>query len=185
MPEQFPNSAPEGIHPESGLYHVDHMPLPNDPARRAVIEKQLAGEQLSLGEMMQAGRDQTYNSLGGIEVKPDHVYRSVGSAGLHSYQEAGAVVGQNGDREFEPGNNNSGIDWYLGGIAPKYGNGEVILEAPALPDYFEPSTHLGTGMAKDPKVRHFKSSPHAAPVPITYVNAYRKNTAGGYDRISQ
>lgn len=52
-----------GVNQETGLYHVDYMPLADDPARRAVREKQLNGEPLTLGESMLAGRDNVVTGI--------------------------------------------------------------------------------------------------------------------------
>lgn len=159
-----------GIHPETGLFHTEHMPLPEDPQLRLIREKQMAGEPLSFGEAINAGRDTTFKgieeqvgtSVEVFQTKPDHVYRAIGYDLLKLYQQEGAVTGFGEEDEYEPGNNN-GVDWYLGGAALKYG--EVILEAPADPEYFRPADNQGGALAKDPTVRHMKSSGHANPVP--------------------
>jgi hypothetical protein len=181
--ETAPTPAMPTMDPATGSYHVDAMPLPDDPARRAIVEKQLAGEPLTLGESMQSGRDNTVDMIGEHPVKPDHVYRTVGEAGLNAYLAAGSVVGQEGDQDFVEGENNGGIDWYLGGVALKYG--EVVLEAPASPDFFRPSSHAGTGMAKDPRVRHMKSSVAENAVPMSMVNVYTKGPDGQYTKHAQ
>jgi hypothetical protein len=155
-----------GTHPDTGLYHTEHMPMSEDPAILAIREKQLASEPLSIAESMDAGRDTTVNAIGEYQLKPDHVYRAVGTEALEAYKAAGAVVGFGEEDEHIAGNN-SGVDWYLGGAAPRYGN--VILEAPASPDFFKPADNWGHNMAKDPKVRHMKSSGHANPVPMDVV----------------
>jgi hypothetical protein len=167
-----------GTHPKTGLYHTDHMPQPEDPSLRAVREKQLAGESLSIAESMQAGRDTTYSQFGEHPVKPDHVYRTIDQAGLQAYTEAGAVRGQGEMDEFKEGENNHGVDWYLGGVATRYG--DIVLEMPATPDYFEPAHDHGAALAKDPKVRHMKSSGTNNPVPLEHVTIYQKDSAGDY-----
>jgi hypothetical protein len=163
-----------GVNPESGLYHVEHMPLPEDPSLRAVREKQLVGEPLSIGEAIQAGRDATIPEIpepvgDRVEIfpaKPDHVYRAVDRDTLQTYQEAGAAIGFGEDDEYEPGNNR-GVDWYLGGVALKYG--DIVIEAPADPQYFKPADKQGSALAIDPNVRHMKSSGHTNPVPMELV----------------
>jgi hypothetical protein len=163
-----------GVHPETGLFHSELMPPPEDPALRAVREKQLAGEPLSIGETIQAGRDATIQEIPepvgdrieNFAAKPDHVYRAVDRATLQTYQEAGAAVGFGEDDEYEPGNNR-GVDWYLGGVALKYG--DIVIEAPADPQYFEPADQQGSTLAIDPNVRHMKSSGHDNPVPMELV----------------
>lgn len=167
-----------GLHPETGLYHTDHMPPPENPALRAIREKQLAGEQLSIGEAMNAGRDTTMGQFGEYTTKPDHAYRTVDEAGLAAYEAAGAITGQGEMDEFKEGENNSGVDWYLGGVATKYGN--IILEMPATPDYFVPAHDFGSKLAKDPKVRHMKSSGTLNPIPLAHVTVYQKDRTGNY-----
>ncbi len=156
-----------GTHPETGLYHVDYMPPSNDEALRAIRDKQMAGEPLTTGESMRAGRDTTVDMIGEYELKPDHVYRAIGEAGLRAYMDSGMINSKGEeDDEFEIGNN-KGIDWYLGAVALRYGT--VILEAPADPAYFEPAIHNGHALAKNPRVRHMKSSGRRNPVPLEAV----------------
>lgn len=160
-----------GTHPDSGLYHAGHMPLADNERLRAVQQKQLAGEDLSIGEAMIAGRDTTVKELDGQPVRQDHVYRAIGQEAFKAYQEAGAVIGFGPEDEYEPGANR-GVDWYLGGVSLKYG--DVVLEAPASPDLFTPARDHGSGMARDPKVRHLKSSGHAKPVPMDAVRIIKQ-----------
>lgn len=176
---QGPPPEATGLHPETGLYHIDHMPLPEDPGLRAAREKQLAGEPLTIGEALRIRGDTTFTHLDGIETKPDHMYRTVDQNGLDAYQEAGAVVGQGEYDEFKEGENNNGVDWYLGGVATKYG--DIILEMPAYPDYAEPALHLGASMAKDPMVRHMKTSGTLNPVPMEHITVYHQNEQGVYE----
>lgn len=167
---QVPPPEVAGLHPETGLYHIDYMPPAEDPERASVHAKQLAGEPLSIGESLIAGRDTTETEIAEpvgdkvevYKIKPDHVYRAIGYDLLKLYNETGAVVGLDENDEYEPGTNN-GVDWFLGGAARKYG--EVVLETPADPAYFEPAAHNGQGLAKDPMVRHMKSSGYKNPVP--------------------
>ncbi len=159
-------NSPEGLHPESGLYHTEYMPPAEDPQLRAVREKQLVGEPLNMSEAIRSGRDSTVGEVGEYRLKPDHVYRAIGKDALEAYMSTGNVIGIGEADEYAPGNN-QGVDWYLGGVAPRYG--EVIIEAPATPDYFEPADNNGHGLAKDPMVRHMKSSGHANPVPMDMV----------------
>lgn len=168
-----------GLHPETGLFHAEHMPPPEEPALRMVREKQLAGEPLTIAESMRAGRDATFSQLDGIEAQPDHVYRTVDQTGLDIYEEAGAVIGQGELDEFKEGENNKGVDWYLGGIATKYG--EIIIEMPADPNYVTPAIENGASLAKDPKVRHMKTSGTINPVPMQHVTVYQKNENGTYE----
>lgn len=167
-----------GMHPDTGLYHTEHMPMPENPATRAVIERQLAGEPLTMMEKINAGRDATFTELDGIQAKPDHVYRGVDEQALSAYDTANAIVGQGEHDEFVEKLNNKGVDWYLGGIATKYG--DVIIEAPASPDLFVPALDQGVNMSKDPMVRHMKSSGTENPVPLEHVMIYQKDESGTY-----
>lgn len=165
----YDNNLHPGTHPESGLYHRDHMPLADDSALREVQLRLLADMPLTIAQRLIAGRDTTTSDLGGYNTKPDHAYRAVSLEDLARCTEAGAVVGwEPGD---EPGpESNEGINWYLGGVSMKYG--AVILEAPATPEYFVPAFDYGSGMAKDPRVRHMKSSGEANPIPMNLVTVH-------------
>ncbi len=167
-----------GLHPDSGLYHTDHMPLPEDAILRSVREKQLAGEPLSIFEKMHAGRDTTFTQFGDFEAKPDHVYRAVDQLSLAVYEAEGAIVGQGEHDEFIEGKNNSGVDWCLGAVALKYG--DIIIEMPAAPEYIHPAGKQGAALAKDPKIRHMKSSGTSNPVPLEMTKVYIKDSAGLY-----
>ena len=154
------------------LLHSKNLPLSNDPKRRAVQEKLLAGaklEDLSVGERFAlGGRDQTITEINGYDFKPDHAYRVVDKETYEYYKKMGAIVD---DRrtEFVEGENNQGIDWYLGGASLRYGKGEVVLEMPAYKKYFQLSGDNGCGMSADPNVRHIKSSPKENAVPFDLV----------------
>jgi hypothetical protein len=163
-----------GTDPTTGLYHVDHMPMTDDPAVASIREKQLSGTPLTIGENLQAGRDSTVDVVDGYELKPDHAYRTVGEGALAAYKAAGAVVGFGEGDEYEPGNN-KGVDWYLGGAALRYGG--VVLEVPADPSFFEPASNWGHHLAKDPRVRHMKSSGHTNPVPLDSVRVLNRPEA--------
>ena len=163
-----------GTDPSTGLYHVDHMPMTDDPTVSIIRQKQLAGEPLTLGESINAGRDRTVGSIDDYELKPDYVYRNIGQEALAAYDAAGAVIGFGEGDEFAPGNN-KGVDWYLGGAAMRYGG--VVLEAPADPALFEPADGWGHHLANDPRVRHMKSSGHANPVPMSSVRVLNRPQA--------
>ena len=158
-----------GVHTETGLYHMDEMPPAEDERLKAIRDKQLRGEPLTIGESLRAGRDSTVGRLGDYELRADHVYRAVGKDALDAYVLAGMVVGAGGlevEDEYEDGNN-KGVDWYLGGVALRYGM--IVLEAPADPNYFQPASQNGHALAVDPRVRHMKSSGSRNPVPMTNV----------------
>ena len=172
MNETVPQTP--GTNPETGLFHVDYMPMTDDPGLRVVREKQMSGVPLSVSETINAGRDATEraidepvgNKVETYHTKPDHVYRAVGYDTLKLYEQAGSIIGFGEGDEYAEGNN-AGVDWFLGAAAAKYG--DVILEAPADPRYFELAAKQGHALAKDPKVRHMKSSGHANPVPYDMV----------------
>ncbi len=131
------------------LYNAQTMPLSNDLKLKAVQEKILRGEPLTVMEKVIAGRDQTFKELAGYKLKPDHCYRAVSEKMFKLYQEKGFIVGNGTDDEYqeyvEDGktyNNNRGVDWYLGGVALKYG--DIILECPADKEYFVPADDNGT-----------------------------------------
>lgn len=64
-------------------------------------------------------------------------------------------------------NNNKGVDWYLGGIEPSYG--EYIIACPAYKEYFIPAYDNGNHLSINPMVRHMKSSCYKNPVPMSLV----------------
>lgn len=176
-PDSF-ESEPIGLHPESGLFHTEHMPPPADPTVHAIREKQLAGEPLTIAESMRGGRDTTFTDFGDFTTKPDHAYRTVDQQALDAYDKAGAIVGQGENDEFMEGLNNKGVDWVLGAVALKYG--EVIIEMPASPDHFTPALDGGTHLTKDPVPRHMKSSGTANPAPLEHATVYIKDASGNY-----
>lgn len=154
---------------KDGLYESSLMLPASDPSLRAIRDKQMAGTPLSLGEQLRAGRDDTLKQVGNVVMRPDYVYRAIGEDALIAYRAAGGVVseGEGPLSEFAEGEGNGGVDWYLGAVAAKYG--EHILEAPADPQYFVPADQHGHVTAKDPTVRHMKSSGRANPVPMNIV----------------
>lgn len=154
---------------QNGLYQSSHMAPAEDPVLQEIRRKQAEGAQLSLGEQLRAGRDDTVKQIGDILLRPDHVYRAVGKDALDAYTAAGSVISQGEGKgsEYVEGDGNGGVDWYLGAVARKYG--EHVIEAPADPDYFVPADQNGHAMAKDPTVRHMKSSGRANPVPMDRV----------------
>ena len=150
------------------LYNAYEMPLSSVPKRRMIQEKILKGENVTNFELVILGcRDHTIKSLSGYRFKPDHVYRAISEKTLHRYELDGYVFGNGDDDEFVEQNNNAGVDWYLGGVDPKYGN--IVIECPAYKKYFVPSNDNGCGMTMDPFVRHMKSSGSKNPVPFDLI----------------
>ena len=156
------------------LYNTQTMPLSSNPKLNAVQKKILSGEKLSMMERVAAGRDQTIKKIANYSLKPDHCYRAVSEKMFQLYQEKGFIVGTGIDDEYqeyvEDGktfNNNKGVDWYLGGVALKYG--DIILECPADKEYFVPADDNGNKLSYDPSVKFFKSSGAKKPIPMTMI----------------
>lgn len=154
------------------LYNAQTMPLSKDSKLRTIQEKIIKGEPLTMLDKMIAGRDHPVKELAGYQLKPDHAYRAISEELFDLYKKKGYVCGANPDDEYqeyeENGktfNNNKGVDWYLGGVALKYG--DIILECPADKEYFIPAYDNGSGMSFDPTVRFLKSSGAKKPIPIT------------------
>lgn len=156
------------------LYDATQMPLSNDPRLRQVQEKIINGEELTTGDKLLAGRDHPVKTLYGYDFKPNYAYRAISNEAYEAYKKAGYVVGFGDNDEFIAGQNNLGVDWYLGGVDPKYGKGEVILECPADKRYFTPTLDNGSGMALDPSIRHMKSSGSKNPIPMTMIKIVNK-----------
>ena len=155
------------------LYNSHTMPLSKDPEVRALQEKQIRGEKLTFKEVMfldkkgMGGRDHTITKIGDYECKPDHCYRCISENTLEIYKQNGFIID---DRrmDYVEGQNNQGIDWYLGGAMPgRYGN--IIIECPADKNFFKPTRDGGYGMSNDIHVRHMKSSPQQNPVPLSMI----------------
>ena len=141
------------------LYNVFNMPLSTDNERRKIQEKQLLGEELTLQEKLKTGsRDHVIKEIGNYQCKPDHCYRCVPEN-----------VFDDRRIDYIEGQNNQGIDWYLGGAMPCNKYGFIISECPAYKNYFIPASDGGYGMADDIYVRHMKSSPQRNPIPISMI----------------
>ncbi len=149
------------------LYNANTMPLSNNPKLKAVQEKLLKGEELTVMEKVIAGRDHPIKELANYKLKPDHCYRAVNERTYQKYLENGFVLGESTDDEYIEFENNKGVDWYLGGVELKYG--DIVLECPADKEYFTPACDNGSGMSYDPNVRFFKSSGAKNPIPMTMI----------------
>lgn len=156
------------------LYNAQKMSLSNNPKLKEVQEKMLRGESLSISDKMVAGRDHPIKEINGYQLKPDHCYRAINEKLFNIYKEKGFIVGTGEDDEYqeriEDGhtyNNNKGVDWYLGGVEPSYG--EIVLECPADKEYFVPASDNGCGMSYDPTVRFLKSSGAKKPIPVSMI----------------
>jgi hypothetical protein len=150
------------------------LPLSSNPKLRIAQEKFLRGEPLSVAEKIydRDGSAITTN-INGYELKSDHAYRVVSKELYDKYVENGAITRD--IDEYVAGENNGGVDWYLGGAAAatkKYGGGQediVVLECPADKDYFTLTLDNGNGMVVNPRIRHIKSSSRKNPVPMNRI----------------
>ncbi len=157
------------------LFSPENLPPSSDEKIRVIQEKYLRGEKISIMEMLYfRDNNKIVKELGDYELKPDHAYRVVSIDGLISYLQNGYVYREMD--EYIPGENNGGVDWYLGAAAinGEYGSKDikVIIECPAYEDYFELANSNGTAMVLDPSIRHLKSSSRENPIPfdkITHV----------------
>lgn len=162
---------------DENLYHIDTMPLSEIPKRQEAIDKLEKGEKLTIGDKIAlGGRDHVVKEIDGYQLKPDHVYRVTDIKAWAEYVKNGKIVSNK--PEFKIGENNGGVDWYLGGAASptgKYSSGAdtIVIEAPADKTYFTPSIDNGLGMADDYHVRHMKSSTQANPVPLSMVKVIK------------
>ena len=164
--------TPRLMSANTGLWDATKMPLSSDFAKRTAQLKQLNGEELTMSDIMKLGRDTTVKVLGNYELKPDRAYRAMSVNEYLLHEKSGYIDGPPGDVEYEETvvdgktfNNNAGVDWYLGGASLRYG--KVVIETPASKQFFVPAADGGNGMSLDPTVKHFKSSPHDNPVPLS------------------
>lgn len=156
------------------LYNSKNMSLSNNPQLRAVQEKIINGETLTISDKRIAGRDHPVKEINGYQLKSDHAYRAISYEMLEIYKTNGMIIGVEADDEYQEWeengriyNNNKGINWYLGGAALKYG--DIILECPADKRYFTPAYDNGCTMSFDPTIRFLKSSGTRNPIPITMI----------------
>ncbi len=133
------------------------------------------------GKIFQYGRDRIVKEINGYELKPDHVYRAMSVEEYDAIVKSGYVIGKGTvtdeyveyeDSDGKIRTNNMGVDWYLGGVSAKYG--EVIVECPATPQYFIPTSFQN--MANDAHVKHMKSSGFVNPVPTSMIKLIQHPT---------
>ena len=180
------------------LYDAQTMSLSSNPELRLAQERFARGERF----FTLYGRDQKIikKELGKYQCKSNYCYRAITRETYEIYKKQGFIsddrpnskeymeyIGENG-KIF---NNNSGIDWYLGGAAPGTEYGMIIIECPADMKYFRPAKDNGCDLTIDPTVRHMKSSPKENPIPfsmITNVFDYKKikeQAKAAFDAIRQ
>ena len=166
------------------LYDAKNMPLSSDPKLRLAQERFARGERFST----LFGHDQSKikKELGKYQCKSNYCYRAISKETYEIYKNSGFISDnrphakeymESVDENGKTFNNNSGIDWYLGGAAPDVKYGMIVIECPADINYFQPAIDNGCGMTIDPTVRHMKSSPKKNPIPfamITNVFDYNK-----------
>ena len=174
-----------GVNVETGNFDSTLLPRSEDEGLNAIHDKYHEGESLSVGEKMRAGRDTIVTSLGEIQMHTDAAYRSTGLDEILHHISTGRIEGVRGEgdeyHENDDGtSNNNGVDWYLGGVAPRYG--EFVIEVPARPDYFQLAFDNGTRLAQGGAARHVKSSGYRHPVPITMANVIFEKD-GRYFRV--
>lgn len=159
------------MHP---LMNADELPL--SEIGKYIFEKRQKGEIISMRDNIKAGRDGVYRGeqIQGMTIKPDHAYRGVNEKTLREYVKTGSVEGSLSTPDvWSKDGGNKGVDWYLGGFAPKYG--EIALETPADPESFVIADQENESlMANDPFVRHIKSEGGTnKSIPMSKVIAYR------------
>ncbi len=163
---------------ENEYYNSNLMPLSMDRNLRIAQEKIINGEKISLKEKILLGRDHPVKIIGNYLLKPNCVYRAISKELYNKYLEYGYIYGNDENDEYieyekngQIYNNNRGVDWYLGGVSLRYG--EVIIECPALKQYFTPAYDNGCHLSFDPTVRHMKSSGFKNPVPVSMIKVIK------------
>lgn len=168
------------------LYDAKNMPLSNNQDLYIAQVKYEKGEKLPAFFLF--GRDQSMikKEIGGYQCKSNYCYRAISQENYEIYKKSGFICDDRPNaKEYmeyvdENGkviNNNSGIDWFLGGAAPGRKYGMIIIECPAYMNYFQPAFDNGCDLTIDPTIRHMKSSPKKNPIPfsmITNVFDYNK-----------
>lgn len=156
------------------LYDVRTMPLSQNIELKTAQEKILNNVPLTLKDKLLLGRDNTITQLGSYEFLPNYVYRCISKELYEIYLKTGYIYGNSENDEYEEYienghvyNNNKGVNWYLGGIEPSYG--EYIIACPAYKEYFTPAYDNGNHLSINPMVRHMKSSGYKKPVPMNLV----------------
>lgn len=169
------------------LYDSTKLPLSKNNQLRAVQIKILKDESLSFKDKLIAGRDKTIKQIGDYKLKPNCAYRAINESLYKKYLECGFVIGMGPEDEYIEEeingniyNNNRGVDWYLGGVALKYGN--IVIECPAYKNYFKLASDNGCLLAFDPTVRFIKSSGFKNPVPISLItNVFDMRVKSNYN----
>lgn len=169
-----------GINPETGRYEKGRATIPPENEatvkyRKMLIEKQLLGQQLTMSEKMNFGRDGVLYKWNGYKLKPDCCYRKINRKTLEQYQKSG-FVDNNIDLSTLVRKNGGKIkgridtvDWFLGATTPRYG--DILIETPASEEYFIPVERPGDkgNLLADTEALHMHSSGIVNPIPMSKV----------------
>ncbi len=169
-----------GINPETGRYEKGRATIPPENKttveyRKKLIEKQLSGQQLTMSEKMNFGRDGILYEWNRYKLKPDCCYRKITREALEQYQKSG-FVDNNIDLSNltrKDGGKIKGridmVDWFLGATTPRYG--DILIETPASEEYFIPVEKPGDkgNLLADTEALHMHSSGIVNPVPMSKV----------------
>ena len=169
-----------GVNPETGRYEKGRAVIPPENIatveyRKQLIKKQLSGQQLTMSEIMDFGRDGVLYEWNGYKLKPDCCYRKITKEALEQYQKSGFV--DNGidlsNLTRRDGGKIKGridtVDWFLGATTPRYG--DILIEAPASEKYFVPVEKPGDkgNLLADTEALHMHSSGIVDPIPMSEV----------------
>lgn len=148
------------------LYDYTELSLSENDELNMILEKVLNNEKLTTLESIRVGRDKVFTEIGDYKLKTYCAYRVIDEETLLNYEHTGFVISPKENDEYIPGKNNDGINWYLGGACPKYGN--ILIECPAYKEYFQ-LVSSNSHMADNPYVKHLKSSGFKNPIPFNLV----------------
>lgn len=167
------------LNPETGRFEKGYASIPPEAMefvehRRELAQKQANGEEMTMSEKMEAGRDGILYKWNGYELKPDCCYRKISKEALKQYQESGFVDNNIDLRTMsrKDGTRIKGrvdtVDWFLGATTPRYG--DVLIETPASEKYFVPVEKPGGhNMLTDTEAIHMHSSGIVDPIPMSEV----------------
>lgn len=168
---------------ETGRYEKGYAAIPSEAMefvehRRKIAQKQANGEEMTMLEKMEAGRDGIMYEWNGYKLRPDCCYRKITKEALKQYQESGFV---DNNIDLKTMNRRDGtkikgrvdtVDWFLGATTPRYG--DILIEAPALEEYFIPVENPGeSNMLTDTEAIHMHSSGIVSPIPMSEVRVIR------------
>lgn len=164
---------------ETGRYEKGYAVIPPEAMkfvehRRELAQKQANGEEMTLAEKMQAGRDGIVYEWNGYKLKSDCCYRKISREALEQYQKSG-FVDNNIDLKTisrKDGAKVKGridtVDWFLGATTSRYG--DILIETPASEKYFVPVEKPGEpNMLTDTEAIHMHSSGIVDPIPMSEV----------------